>query len=371
MPQKRQGKAPRKREVHLYVGTRKGGFIFRSDMRRATWKIDGPFFAGSEVTNLWRDPYTGKVWAAVHSAWFGPDLQVSANGGKKWQKSMSGLEFGRDRGLNLARIWRIAADREMRPDTLWCGVDPGALFRSDDGGQHWYEVTGLTQHTTRPKWMAGGGGLMVHAIEPDPWDPRRIYAGISAAGFFRSDDDGRTWRPLNKGVRADFQADKFPEVGQCLHSMALSPTKPGLIFQQNHCGMYKTRNGGEQWEDIGKGLPSTFGFPIAADKKEEQTIYVIPENGAERRYVCDAQAIVYKSKNGGAKWEKCFKGLPQKHAYMQVLRHGLSTDDHPQKTGVYFGTTNGELWYSRNEGKAWQLLQSNLPSITSVNAFTC
>ncbi|MEO6119834.1 MAG: exo-alpha-sialidase [Terriglobales bacterium] len=357
------------KEVHLYVGTKKGGFLLRSDLKRKKWKVDGPFFAGSEVTNLSRDPRTGDIWAASVNGWFGPDLQVSRNRGKTWTKSNQGIEFAKDRGLNLARIWRVEPDRASRPGTLWCGADPGALFRSDNGGKEWYEVAGLTQHPTRDQWNAGGGGMMVHAIACDPQRPQRIYAGISAAGCFRSDDDGKSWAPMNQGVLADFnpEPDKYPFVGQCLHSMVMNPRDPNVLYQQNHCGAYASQDGGATWQDINKGLPSRFGFPIALDPHAKETIFVIPETGAEARYVPNGKMIIYRSKNGGKKWQKLTKGLPQEHAYLQVLRHGMTTDQ-AEKTGVYFGTTSGMIYFSRNGGDSWEVLQSNLAAILSLHA---
>ena len=364
-------KAPRTKkpkEIHLYVGTRKGAFIFRSDLKRKNWKIEGPFFAGSEVTTITRDPRSGNIWAAPWSAWFGPDLQVSSDRGRTWRKCLDGVSFAPERKLSLTRVWRILPDRETRPNTLWCGADPGALFRSDDAGKHWYEVAGLTQHPTRDKWNPGAAGMMVHALALDPWKPYRIYAGISAAGCFRSDDDGKNWKPLNTGVRADFLPNKFPEVGQCLHSMALSPTQPDLLFQQNHCGVYRSKDAGATWEDIGdKKLPSRFGFAIAVDPHEVSTVYTVPEDSAERRYVMDAKLTVYRSRNGGGKWEKLTNGLPQKNAYTQVLRHAMTTDG-ADKTGVYVGTTSGEIFYSRNGGDKWELMQSSFPSVVSLHA---
>jgi photosystem II stability/assembly factor-like uncharacterized protein len=356
--------AKKHKGVEICVGTKKGGFLFRSDEKRKDWKIDGPFFAGSEVTFLYRDHHSDKLWSCMQSAWFGPDLQVSHNHGKTWEKSNKGIEFAPERKLNLARVWRIQSDRAERPETLWVGVDPGVLFRSDNGGKQWYEVVGLSNHPSHEKWTPGGGGMMVHAIIPDQFNPKRIYVGVSVGGFYRSDDDGKTWKPMNKNVLADFQPDKYPEFGQCVHAVVASPTVPNLLFQQNHCGLYRTDNGGEEWTDINKGVPTRFGFPIAISRNEEQTIYAIPENGAEARYVVDAKMIVYRSKNGGKKWEKLTKGLPQKHAYAQVLRHGMTTDGYE---GVYFGTNNGELYYSRNGGDKWELLQKNLPGILSVH----
>ena len=208
MPVKK--KIERTREVHVLVGTHKGGFRFRSDLRRRSWKVDAPFFAGAEVNHLTRDPRKGHLWAATHTAWWGSDLQVSRNGGKTWRKSCEGLSFASDRGLTLNRIWQVVPDRPSRPETMWCGVDPGALFRSDDGGRNWYEVEGLNRHRTRDRWQPGGGGLMVHGIFPDPARENRIYVALSAAGCFRSDDDGRTWLPRNKDVLADCPAQALP-----------------------------------------------------------------------------------------------------------------------------------------------------------------
>ena len=365
MPVKK--KIKRTREVHVLVGTHKGGFRFRSDLRRRSWKLDGPFFAGAEVNHLTRDPRKGHLWAATHTAWWGSDLQVSRNGGKTWRKSCEGPSFASDRGLTLNRIWQVVPDRPSRPETMWCGVDPGALFRSDNGGRNWYEVEGLNRHRTRDRWQPGGGGLMVHGIFPDPARENRIYVALSAAGCFRSDDDGRTWLPRNKDVLADFMPKPFPEVGQCVHHMVMNPRNPDQLFQQNHCGVYRSRNGGADWEDISEGLPSRFGFPMAAHPHEPETLFVVPEVGPEARYVCDGRLTVYRTKNGGKAWRKLTRGLPQKNAYIQVLRHAMQTDtcDNP---AVYFGTTSGELYYSLNNGDSWQLLQTHLPRIYSVEA---
>ncbi|HVJ07294.1 MAG TPA: hypothetical protein VM554_02845 [Acidisarcina sp.] len=355
------------KEVKLFVGTRKGGFAFSSDMRRKTWQIHGPFFAGTEMNYLGRDARTGHLWAAITSAWWGTDLQVSRNQGKTWQKSSNGIGFAKDRGLNLSRIWRVVPDRNSRPDVLWCGADPGALFRSDNGGKDWYEVTGLTQHSTRERWQPGGGGLMVHCILPDPANGNRVYAGISAAGCFRTDDDGQSWQPLNKGVLADFAAKKYPEVGQCVHSMHLSASNPDLLFQQNHCGVYSSRNAAEEWTDISEGLPSRFGFASVVHPHQAETMYVIPEISSEQRYVCDSALNVYRTRNGGKTWRKLTRGLPRKNVYTQVLRHAATTDT-CEDAAVYVGTTNGAIYYSRDGGNSWEGLAENLPPIMSLEA---
>jgi photosystem II stability/assembly factor-like uncharacterized protein len=356
-----------KRGVCLLAGTRKGAFLFRSDLRRRSWKIEGPFFAGQEINHFMRDAHSGRLYCAVHSAWWGSDLQVSSNAGKTWRKSSAGLQFAPDRGLTLNRIWHVAA-HPARPETLLCGVDPGALFRSDDAGKNWREVAALTGHPTRSRWQPGAGGLCLHTILFDTTRPERIYVAISAAGCFRSDDDGENWQPLNKGVRADFLPGKFPEVGQCVHKMVLHPSAPEVIFQQNHCGVYRSENAAEDWKDISKGLPSRFGFPMCVHPHEPKTIYVVPEIGAEKRYVPDGRFSVWRSRDGGRKWQELTRGLPQEHAYLQVLRDSATTDS-CEEAGVYMGTNTGEIFYSRDSGDSWNLLHAHLPAVMSLEAY--
>ena len=365
----RKAKRSRPRKIHVLVGTQKGGFRFTSDLRRRTWKVEGPFHPGWEVNHLMRDPRSGHLWAAINTSWWGNDLQVSRNGGKKWEKASSGLGFSPDRGLNLERIWYIAPDRASRSGTLWCGAAPGALFRTDDGGRNWYEVKGLTQHSSRDQWQPGAGGMMVHGIFPHPADVDVIYATLSVAGCFRSDDDGKTWQPRNRGVRADFAPKPFPEVGQCVHRLVMSPANPDRLYQQNHCGVYRSMDGGAKWEDISKGLPSRFGFPMAVlpnpKPEKKETLFVIPQVSDQFRYVCGGRLGVWRSKNGGDTWKRLTRGLPQQHVYTQVMRHALVADQ-CEKPGVYFGTTSGELYYSLDQGDSWKLLHAHLARILSV-----
>jgi len=360
-------KIMRAKQVHLLVGTRKGGFLLHSDLRRKSWRTDGPFFPGWEVNHLIRDPRSERLWAAINTTWWGNDLQVSDNNGKKWRKASRGLEFAKSRGLTLNRIWHVAPDRNARPDTLWCGVDPGALFRTDDGGKSWREVRSLTDHPTRSKWHPGAGGLMVHTILPDPANTRRLWVGISAAGCFRSDDDGKSWQPANKGVRADFLPKKFPEVGQCVHRMALDPHRPGVLYQQNHCGQYRSDNGGATWVDIARGLSSRFGFPIVAHPHESGTIYVVPEKDAQYRFTPEGRLGIYRSKNGGRSWQRLTRGLPQSNAWVAVMRHAACADS-CDDAGIYAGTSGGAIFHSRNSGDSWALLAANLPPILSLEA---
>jgi photosystem II stability/assembly factor-like uncharacterized protein len=356
-------------EVRLYVGTRKGAFLFRTDAKRRNWTMDGPFFGGREVNYFGLDRRTGKLWCACTSAWWGTDLQVSENNGDTWTAGSAGIEFSRDRGLNLNRIWRVVPDRESRPEVLWCGADPGALFRSDNGGRDWYEVAGLTQHPSRGKWVPGGGGLMIHCILPDPTQLHRVWVGISVAGCFRSDDDGQTWHPMNKGVLSDFQPEKFPEVGQCVHSMHLGAGQSGYLFQQNHCGVYRSRDGGATWDDISEGLPSRFGFASAIHPYDAETMYVVPQVSSEERYVCGGALNVFRTKDGGKTWERLTNGLPQDRVYTQVFRHGATCDAFDD-VGVYLGTIGGALFFSTDGGDSWQVLAGHLPPVLSVEAVT-
>ncbi len=365
MPVKK--KSSRARQVHLYVGTRKGGFLLRSDLRRKNWRVDGPLFPGWEVNHLVRDPRTGRLWAALNVSWWGSDLQVSDDHGKKWQKASAGLEFAAERNLKLNRIWHVAPDRDSRPETLWCGVDPGALFRSDDAGKNWYEIRSLTEHPTRSKWQPGAGGMMVHTILPDPRKTERLYVGISAAGCFRSEDDGRSWQPLNNGVRADFLPDKFPEVGQCVHRMALDSRHPEVLYQQNHCGTYRSDDAAATWQDISEGLPSRFGFAVVAHPHQPGTLYVAPAQADEVRIAPEGRFRVFRSKNGGRKWQPLTRGLPQQNAWLLVLRHA-GTADPCESAGIYMGTTTGEIFYSTNGGDAWQQMPFHLPPILSLEA---
>ena len=239
MPRQKMG---REAGVRLLVGTRKGAFVFSSDRRRRDWRIDGPFFKGWEVHHLNYDPRRGGLFAAISTSWWGNDLQVSHDWGRTWRKTSRGLNFAPQAGLSVKRIWNICPGRSSEPDVVYAGVDPGALFRSDNDGKEWYEVKSLTEHPTRERWTPGAGGLMVHTIVLDPQNVTRMYVGISAAGCFRTDDGGKSWQPLNRGVRADFLPNKFPEVGQCLHKMVMDPNRSDVLYQQNHCGVYRSDN---------------------------------------------------------------------------------------------------------------------------------
>lgn len=350
-------------KVAVLVGTRKGAFVFRSSGKRGKWQMEGPHFEGQEVFHMGFDPRDGKsIYAATNNAWFGSHLQVSRDLGRKWKLSEKGLGFTEASGRKLERIWHIEPGAADEPEVIYCGIAPAALFRSEDRGRSWEEVPSLGAHPTKDRWNPGAGGLCLHSFQAMPGG--RLYAGISAAGVFRSDDRGATWRPMNKGVRTDFQPEKFPEVGQCVHKLLRHPAQDNLLYQQNHCGMYRTDDGGEKWVDISKGLPSRFGFPLALDPSDTKTLWVIPEKGAEFRSTIEP--AVYRSRNGGKKWEKLTRGLPGKHSYLHVFREGMASDG-LKPCGVYFGTSSGSVFYSSNRGDRWETMAEHLPAVLSVS----
>jgi BNR/Asp-box repeat len=357
---------PRQSPVKIWVGTRKGAFAFSSSDRKK-WTAEGPFFAGEEVHHVTQDPRDPKrQYAAAGNAWIGPHLHASTDGGKTWKLSENGLAL-KDfpDAATLKRIWHIAPGAADEPGVVYVGADPGVLFRSADNGANWELVDALSRHSTRAKWTPGAGGMMVHSIQC--LGKGRLIVGISAAGAFRSNDAGKTWEPFNSNVRADFLPDKFPQVGQCVHKLKAHPHRPDALFQQNHCGIYRSDFTADQWTDISKGLPSRFGFALAVPAAEKQTLFTIPVESAEHRFVPQGKLRVARSRDAGRTWKLLSKGLPQSNAYVLVLREAMASDDR-DPAGVYFGTSTGTLFYSRDAGDSWQVLAQYLPPIYSVSA---
>lgn len=348
----------------LLIGTKKGLFTFTSN-DRAKWEMKGPFSPGREINHAIYDARTGRIYATSNDAWFGCELVSSPDLGQTWENAKQNPSFPENSGLKLERLWHIEPGLANEKNVLYCGVAPAALFRTEDGGQTWSEMTGLSQHPSRPKWHPGAGGLCLHSIVLDPTRPGRIYLGISAAGVFRSDDGGATWKHANRGTRAEFMPDKYPEFGQCVHKLLLADAKSSLLFQQNHCGMYRTNDGGETWTEITKGLPSDFGFPLAIHPRKPETIFVLPLKGAEFRCPPANKLRVFRSKNGGNDWEPLDNGLPHADSFMSAYREGMATDTN-DPAGVYFGTNTGKVFGSSNEGDSWQLVADNLPPVYSV-----
>jgi photosystem II stability/assembly factor-like uncharacterized protein len=349
----------------LLIGTRKGAFVARADAARREWKLTGPILKGSEVNHV-AHVGGGRIVAAGKSGWFGPVLQISDDAGETWREPSASIRFDEGRGRSVERIWFVEADPRV-PGRLYAGVDPGALFVSDDRGDSWRELPGLTDHSTREKWSPGAGGLMVHSIAFDPANASRITVGISAAGVFQSDDDGRTWTPKNTGVRADFLPDKFPAVGQCVHHMEGHPQQPNVLYLQNHCGVYRTDDGANSWTDISEGLPSRFGFPFAVLPHDGDTVFVVPEESDQARMTPEARFGIFRSRNRGRTWELLTEGLPQGGAYLNVMRMAMATDTHEQP-GVYVGTQGGHIVASRDGGDSWRTIFNWLPPIYSLEA---
>jgi photosystem II stability/assembly factor-like uncharacterized protein len=346
----------------LLIGTRKGGFIATSDASRAQWTLAGPFLKGCEVNHV-AHVGSGRLMMAGKSAWWGPALQVSDDAGQSWRE-IGAIRFAEGRGHSVERIWFVKADPRVS-GRLYAGVDPGALFVSDDDGGAWREIETLTDHPTRAKWLPGAGGLMVHSMGFDRSKPSRLIVGVSAAGAFRSDDDGVSWTPKNAGVRADFLPDKFPDVGQCVHHMEMHPQHPNVLYQQNHCGVYRSDDGGDSWNDISNGLPSRFGFPFAALPHDGDTVFVIPEESDQARMTPNATFGIYRSRNRGQSWELLTGGLPQSGAFLNVMRMAMTTDSQ-DAPGVYVGTQGGHILASRDGGDSWQVIFNWLPPVYSL-----
>lgn len=347
----------------LLIGTKKGAFIMEGDAARKDWRLRGPYCDAWPINHVVADPATGAIHAGGGNEWFGPAVWTSRDLGEAWTHSSEGLAYAAGE-TPIKSVWSLARG----PDALFAGVEPAGLFRSQDGGATWAHISGLRDHPSRPEWQPGGGGLILHHIVPHPDDAARIWVAISTGGVFYSGDGGATWEPRNRGTRQDYAPEdqRYPEFGQCVHSLALAPGTAERLYQQNHCGMYRSEDGGRQWVSIEKGLPSTFGFPAAAHPRDPDTLFLLPLNGDTLgRYVPDAQAAVWRTRDAGTTWQALREGLPQRNAFFGVLRQAMATD-RLEPAGVYFGTSSGELYASANEGESWTCLAQHLPTITSV-----
>lgn len=345
--------------VLVLIGTKKGGFILEGDGDRTEWQVRGPFCQAWPIHHLVYDESSGMLYAGGGNEWFGPAVWRSADLGETWTHSGEGLTYG-DAGPTIRKVWNVTPAH----GALYAGVDPAGLFRSDDGGVTWQHVAGLRAHPSSASWMPGNGGLCLHSIVPHPTDPDQMWVGMSAVGTYYTADGGRTWVPRNKGVRAGFMPDPYPEFGQCVHKLVMAPGESHLLYQQNHCGVYRSADGGQSWQEITAGLPSEFGFPMAAHPRDPRTVYVIPLNG-EGRYVPEGHAAVWRTSDGGDSWTKLTAGLPQENAYLNVLREAMAVD-RLDSSGVYFGTGNGQVFGSNDEGESWSLLAEFLPPVWSV-----
>lgn len=354
-------------QVVVMLGTAKGAFLCFSDEERREWRIEGPLLKGWEVTTLTLDTRRRPVlWAGVTSYVYGPHLQRSDDLGKSWTQIEKGPAYSEDSGVKLERVWNVTPGRESEPERLWCGVAEAGLFRSDDGGDSFEPVPGLNQHATRAAWSPGAGGLCCHTILLDPNSPERMWVGISAVGVFRSDDGGESFAVKNQGLVIVVPNEESPEVGSCVHKMVLAPESTDTLYQQNHRGLFRSRDAGDSWQMMNQGVPSTFGFPIVMHPRQSSTLWVVPQESDEYRLFLDGKATVYQTRDGGDSWRAQRTGLPENN-FSGVLRGAMATDP-LDPCGVYFGTTGGQVFYTRDEGESWDCLPCSLPRISSVSA---
>ena len=349
--------------VALLIGTPKGAFVLDGDDARHAWKLRGPLCEGWPIHDISVEPGSGALLAGGGSPWYGPAVWRSEDLGASWTHSSEGLTYG-DGGPKVKTVWNVTATDGL----IYAGVEPAGLFRSRDRGATWEHVEGLTAHPTRPEWQPGNGGLILHSIVPHPADRDRVWVGISAVGAFETSDGGATWETRNKGVRADFHPDKYPDFGQCVHKLVMAADGGEHLYQQNHCGVYRSSDGGRHWEEITKGLPSQFGFPIVAHPRDPKTVWTIPLTDADQgRYMPNASAGVWRTHDGGDSWVRSGEGLPERDAYVGVLREAMAVD-RLDPVGVYFGTSTGQVYGSADQGRTWSLVADNLPPIWSVEA---
>ena len=354
--------------VLVMVGTVKGAFIFSSDEAREEWTIEGPLLKGWEVSNLTFDARgEPAVWACVGHFVYGPTIQVSRDLGRTWAQIEHGPRYEEDSGHELNRIWCVAPGHASEPGVLYAGVDQAGLFVSRDGGAHWREVRAVSEHPTRGDWSPGAGGMCCHTVLVDPADKDRIWLGISAVGAFRSEDGGATWEVKNEGLPIAADSKDFDNIGSCVHRMVLAPDVPDLLYQQNHQGLFRSRDGGDSWQSIQEGVPSDFGFPMVMHPRDSRTLYVLPLESDEYRFFARGQPVVYRTRDGGGSWQGLTDGLPDDFCYVGVLRHALAADG-LDSCGIYFGTTGGQIYHSSDEGVSWRAMAAQLPRVLSVTA---
>ncbi|MFZ0521362.1 MAG: hypothetical protein WAN14_20570 [Candidatus Acidiferrales bacterium] len=388
-------------KARVLVGTRKGAFILTSDGKRQNWDVSGPHFAGWEIYHLKGSPADpNRLYASQTSGWFGQVLQRSSDGGKTWETPGGGVSTapdgmptgesnkfvydtsaetgkpltthqwydGTQHPWEFKRVWHLEPSL-TDPDTAYAGVEDAAIFRTTDGGHSWHELSGLRGHASGPLWQPGAGGMCLHTILLDPKHPGRMFIAISAAGAFRTDDGGKTWKPINRGLKSNMIPDGTAEVGHCVHRIAMHRSRPDVLFMQKHWDVMRSDDGGESWHEVSGNLPSDFGFPIDVHAHEPETIYVVPIKSDSEHYPPDGKLRVYRSKTGGNEWEALTNGLPQKNCYVNVLRDAMAVDS-LDSCGVYFGTTGGQVYASPDGGDNWAPIVRDLPAVLSVEVQT-
>ena len=366
--------------VRVLVGTRKGAFVLTSDGTRTQWDVSGPHFPGWEVYHVTGSPVEkNRLYAAPSGGWFGQVIQRSDDGGLTWEPQGSKFVYegevgqhqwydGTPRPLDFTRVWHLEPSL-TDPDTVYAGVEDAALFRTVDGAQTWHELPGLRQHSTSAAWAPGAGGMCLHTIILDPSDPARMYAGISAAGAFRSDDAGTSWRPINRGLKSEGIPVQEAEVGHCVHHIAMHSARPNVLFMQKHWDVMRSDDAGTNWYDVGDTLPTDFGFVIDVHAHEPETVYIVPIKSDMEHYPLDGALRVFRSKTGGNEWETLTKGLPQQNCYVNVLRDAMAVDS-LDDCGIYFGTSGGQVYASSDSGETWDAIVRDLPAVLSVEVQT-
>lgn len=371
-------------KVVLVTSTKKGAFVFTSSTERKNWEMTGPHAGGLDINHAIMDPRTETLYATANNPWFGPQVTRSTDFGRTWQDAQQSPRFsgepnikGMDeepwflrQGIVTERFWRLTPGRPGDAGAIWCGVAPGALFQSSDGGETFAENTALSGHPARKDWQPSNGGLALHSIVLDRNDPGRMWVAVSAGGVYRSDDGGLSWKPTNRGLRSEMSmfdpnVELYPEWGQCVHQLVHAPGKNDRLYLQTHLGTYRTDDAGETWTDITAGLPSEFGLCMAVHGTDPDTAYVVPLTGGELRCPPEFKLRVFRTRDAGKTWQPMTGGLPQENAYMGVYRAALTTDP-LEPGGVYFGTNTGQLYVSRDDGASFDLVTQNLPPITAV-----
>jgi len=366
--------------VRVLVGTHKGAFVLTSDGKRERWDVSGPHFAGWDIYHLKGSPADpNRIYASQSSGWFGQQIQRSSDGGRTWDPVDNKFVYdgvpgthqwydGTPHPWEFKRVWHLEPSL-TDPDSVYAGVEDAALFHTSDGGKSWHELSGLRGHGTGPNWAPGAGGMCLHTIIIDATNPKRMYIAISAAGAFRTDDGGTTWRPINRGLKSQGIPNPEAEVGHCVHRIAMHTSRPNVLFMQKHWDVMRSDDSGDTWHEVSGNLPTDFGFPIDVHAHEPETIYVVPITSDSYHYPPDGKLRVYRSRTGGNEWEPLTKGLPQRDCYVNVLRDAMAVDSLDQ-CGIYFGTTGGQVYASADAGDTWTAIVRDLPAVLSVEVQT-
>jgi photosystem II stability/assembly factor-like uncharacterized protein len=367
-------------KVRVLVGTKKGAFVLTSDAKRENWEVDGPFFGGWEIYHIKGSPVNpDRLYASQSNSWYGQNMQRSDDGGKTWEAVGNKFVYdgvpgthqwydGKPHPWEFKRVWHLEPSL-TDAETVFAGAEDAALFRSSDGGKTWQELAGLRGHGSGPQWQPGAGGMCLHTIILDPRNPSRMFIAISAAGAFRTDDCGVSWKPINKGLHSQYIPDPHAEVGHCVHHVAAHPSRPDTLFMQKHWDVMRSNDAGEEWHEVSGNLPTDFGFVIDVHAHEPETIYVVPIKSDSEHYPPDGKLRVYRSRSGGNEWEALSCGLPQSDCYVNVLRDAMSVDS-LDSCGIYFGTTGGQVYCSPDAGDTWKPIVRDLPAVLSVEAQT-